>query len=61
MKSNVCVVKKGGIGLDSILTEVEKVTSYNQMQKKEALRLRLLVEELVGMLPSLVENFEGKI
>ena len=30
------------------------------MQKKEALRLRLLAEELVGMLRELVKNFEGR-
>lgn len=59
MKSNVCVVKRGGLGLENILTEVEKVTEYNGLQKKEALRLRLLAEELVGMLPELIKNFEG--
>lgn len=59
MKSNICVVKKGGLGLENVLIEVEKVTKYNEMQNKEALRLRLLAEELVGMLPELVKNFEG--
>lgn len=59
MKSNVCAIKKGGIGLETILTEVEKVTNYNGLQKKESLRLRLLAEELTGMLPELVENFDG--
>ena len=60
MKSNICVVEKGGLGLENVLIEVEKVTDYNGMQKKEALRLRLLAEELVGMLPELVKNFEGR-
>lgn len=59
MKSNVCSVKKGGLGLNAILAEVEKVADYNGLQKKEALRLRLLAEELTGMLPELVENFDG--
>ena len=59
MKSNICVIKRGGLGLENILTEVEKVTNYNNLNKKEALRLRLLAEELVGMLPELVKNFEG--
>ena len=61
MKSNICVVKKGGIGLENVLVEVEKVTNYNGMQKKEAMRLRLLAEELVGMLTELVKNFEGRV
>ena len=59
MKSNVCEIKIGGIGLKNILLEVEKVTSYNRLEKKQALRLRLLAEELTGMLPELVKNFEG--
>jgi hypothetical protein len=41
------------------MAEVEKVTAYNGLAKKEALRLRLLAEELTGMLRELVNNFEG--
>lgn len=59
MKSNVCVIKKGGLGLETILAEVEKVTAYNGLPHKEALRLRLLAEELTGMLPELVKDFDG--
>ena len=59
MKSNACVIKRGGAGLESILAEVEKVAEYNKLPQKETLRLRLLAEELVGMLPELVKNFEG--
>ena len=59
MKSNICEIKIGGIGLKNILVEVEKVSSYNCLEKKQALRLRLLAEELTGMLPELVKNFEG--
>ena len=46
MKSNICEIKIGGIGLKNILVEVEKVASYNCLEKKQALRLRLLAEEL---------------
>ena len=60
MKSNICVIERGGLGLENVLSEVEKVTDYSGMQKKEALRLRLLAEELVGMLSELVKNFEGR-
>lgn len=59
MKSNACTIQKGGNGLGDILAEVEKVTAYNGLGAKEALRLRLLAEELTGMLPELVKNFEG--
>ncbi len=39
--------------------EVEKVTEYNGLDTKKALRLRLLAEELCGMLPGLVNSFDG--
>jgi hypothetical protein len=39
---------------------VEKVTAYNGLEDKKALRLRLLAEELCGMLPALIKNFSGK-
>lgn len=60
MKSNVCTFRKGEIDLTPILTETEKVTTYNGLQKKQALGLRLLAEELVSMLPALVRNFSGE-
>ena len=59
MKSNICEIKIGGIGLKNILVEVERVAAYNCLEKKQALRLRLLAEELTGMLPELVKNFDG--
>lgn len=45
--------------MENILSEVEKVTAYNELPHKEALRLRLLAEELTGMLPELVNHFDG--
>lgn len=59
MKSSICTIKKGGVGLETILSEVEKVAVFNELPFKESLRLRLLAEELTGMLPELVKNFEG--
>ncbi len=60
MKSNVCKLNKDLTCLEAVLAEVEKVTTYNALEDKKALRLRLLAEELCGMLPGLVENFSGK-
>ena len=60
MKSNICKLNKDLTCLEAVLNEVEKVTAYNGLEDKKALRLRLLAEELCGMLPGLVENFEGK-
>ena len=60
MKSNICTLNKDLTCLKTVLSEVEKVTAYNGLEGKKALRLRLLAEELCGMLPGLVENFSGK-
>ena len=59
MKSNICELNKDLTCLGAVLSEVEKVTAYNGLEDKKALRLRLLAEELCGMLPGLVENFSG--
>lgn len=60
MKSNVCKIEKGSFDLAPILSETEKVTEYNGLSAKDALRIRLLAEELVSMLPAIVKNFDGE-
>jgi hypothetical protein len=60
LKSNICKLNKDLTCLTGVLAEVEKVTAYNGLEDKKALRLRLLAEELCGMLPGLVENFSGE-
>ena len=59
MKSNICKLTKDSSCLKAVLAEVEKVTAYNGLEDKNALRLRLLAEELCGMLPGLTQNFSG--
>ena len=59
MKSNICELNKDLTCLEAVLSEVEKVTKYNGLEEKKALRLRLLAEELCGMLPGLTKNFSG--
>ena len=60
MKSHVYKIEKGTQVLDEILFESEKVAKYNDLDHKEALQLRLLSEELVNLLPSVVSNFSGE-
>lgn len=60
MKSNICKLTKNGGGLALIQEEVEKCSLYNHLDKKQSLRLHLLAEELVGMLPELLKNCEGE-
>lgn len=60
MESNVFKILKGTEDLHPVLEEAEKVAKYNDLDKKETLSLRLLAEELVSMLPSIVENYSGE-
>jgi hypothetical protein len=60
MKSNVCELNKEVGSLSNMLNEVEHFTKVNRLRDKEALRIRLLAEELRGMLPSIAENFCGE-
>ena len=59
MKSNVCKIEKGTQDLSAILKESEKVAVYNELNHKQTLHLRLLCEEIDGMLPQIVEDFFG--
>lgn len=60
MKSNVYKIEKGTLALDTILKESEKVAVYNELNSKQTLQLRLLCEELDGLLPNVVNDFEGE-
>lgn len=59
MKTDICTISKDKATFAAIFTEVEKSAEYNQLPKKQALQLRLLAEELVGMLPELLEIGSG--
>lgn len=61
MKSNVCKIEKGTKDLDAILKESERVAEYNALTHKQALQLRLLCEEIDGMLPNIIDDFEGEL
>lgn len=59
MKSNVCKINDGVKDLDVILKECEKFAEYNGFEKKQALHLRLLCEEIDGLLPNILGDFDG--
>ena len=59
MKSNVCKIDKGTKDLGAILRESEKVAVYNELTHKQALQLRLICEEMDGMLPKIIDDFDG--
>ncbi len=59
MKSDVCQITSDVSSLTAILNETEKSATYSKLDKKQSLRLRLLAEELVGMLPELLSFSNG--
>ena len=61
MISNVCKIEKGSKDLVAIFKESDKVAAYNNLDHKQTLQLRLLCEELDGMLPKIIENFNGEL
>ena len=61
MKSNVCKIEKGTKDLEAILKESERVAEYNRLTHKQTLQLRLLCEEIDGMLPNIIDDFEGAL
>lgn len=61
MRSNICKIEKGTRDLEAILKECEKVAVYNALTHKQSLQLRLLCEEIDGMLPNIIHDFEGEL
>ena len=59
MRSNICKIEKGVKDLNAILKESEKVAVYNGLDHKQTLQLRLLCEDIDGMLPQIIDDFEG--
>lgn len=57
MKSNICKIEKGAQDLSAILKESEKTAVYNELNRKQALHLRLLCEEIDGMISGLIGGF----
>ena len=60
MKSDICKLSNDTASLEALLLETEKAASYSNLDKKQSMRLRLLAEELVGMLPFLLDFSDGE-
>ena len=60
MVSNICKIEKGTNDLAAILKESERVALYNGFDKKQTLQLRLICEEIDGMLPNIIDDFDGE-
>ena len=59
MKTDVIVVSSTGKQMETALQQVEKVAAYKGLSHKDALHLRLLAEEMLGMMRSITGEKEG--
>lgn len=59
MTSNICKIRNGIKDLSVILNESEKIAEYNGFNAKQALHLRLICEEIDGMLPNIINDYDG--
>jgi len=60
MKSNMVMLSaESGFDKD-IINEVNKAAVYSELDPKSTLRLNLMAEELIGMLPNLTEGYTGE-
>ena len=60
MKTDVIRVTNAEGGVRAALNQVEKVAAYKGLSGKSALHLRLLTEEMMGMMRSITGEVEGK-
>ena len=59
MKSDVIHVNSDGSGRTEVLDQVERVAAFKNLDRKNTLHLRLLAEEMMGMLSSITSEVEA--
>lgn len=60
MRSDTIRVRSSGSGMAEALSAAERVAAYKGLSRKDALHLRLLTEELMGMLSGLTGETEAE-
>jgi len=60
MKTDIIMVSSKGSQMEIALKQVEKVAAYKDLSPKATLHLRLLAEEMMGMMRSITGETEGE-
>ncbi len=60
MKTDVILVSSKGSQIEKALNQVDKVIAYKDLTGKNALHLRLLTEEMMGLMRSITGEAEGQ-
>jgi len=60
MKTDVITVSSKGAKMEAALIQADKVAAYKEMNPRNALHLRLLTEEMMGLMRSITGDVTGK-
>ena len=60
MKTDVIVVSSRGRQMATALSQADKVAAYKELPDRSALHLRLLTEEMMGLMRSITGESEGR-
>ena len=60
MKTDVITVTSGGQGMADALDQAAAVAAYKDLNRKKTLHLRLLTEEMLGLMRSVTGDMDGK-
>ena len=60
MKTDVITVSSKGKQMETALKQAEKVAAYKELSPKDALHIRLLTEEMMGLMRSITGKTEGE-
>ncbi len=59
MKTNKVLIQNDGTGIEQALTESEKFADYQKLDNKGSVHLRLMSEELLGMVRAITGDFSA--
>ena len=59
MKTDVIVISNDGSRMDEALLQADKAAQYRELEHRDALHLRLLTEETLGMMRAITGQAEG--
>ena len=59
MKTNVIAVSSRGNRMESALLQADKAAAYKELSPRDALHLRLLTEEALGLMRSITGETDG--
>ena len=60
MQTDVILISSNGTAMENALAQADLVADYKHLSHQEALHLRLLTEEMVGMMRSITGETKGK-